>query len=97
MATREDTDLHAWIATLDVGQARQHLADRGQSTQGILPTLRACLLAYEEAAIKGKLPAQIPLVMVSDSEQGAAAVDPTPEISHWGQCPQWRTNSRNSR
>lgn len=46
---RKDSDPHQWIHSLNTGQARRHLADRGLSTQGILPVLRVRLLRYERS------------------------------------------------
>jgi len=50
---REDSNPHTWINDLTLEQARQHLADRGLSLQGIVPVLRARLLRYEQAVRRG--------------------------------------------
>jgi len=50
---REDSNPHTWINDLTLEQARQHLADRGLSLQGIVPVLRARLLRYEQAVVRG--------------------------------------------
>jgi len=58
---REDSDPHLWIHDLTIEQARQHLADRGLSLQGIVPVLRARLLRYEKAVQRGSpVPAPTP-------------------------------------
>jgi len=52
---REDSNPHLWINDLTLDQARQHLADRGLSLQGIVPVLRARLLRHEQAIQRGSL------------------------------------------
>jgi len=80
---REDSNPHLWINDLTLDQARQHLADKGLSLQGIVPVLRARLLRYEQAIQRGSpAPAPTPDSMESTAislSSGATPKETTPQ------------------